>query len=125
VEVHPFKQRYQTLLEYPVPIILASCEGLPIPELNFPASSWITSNPETMFRSACKVGFEQSAGDDLAGRHFILNPIFQALRYASRPIRSKRASFAEDFHLSPVRNFSASEVCVDSMGSPRGALARN
>jgi hypothetical protein len=51
--------------------------------------------------------------------------VFRHSCYASRPIRSKKAAFAGDFNLPPVRNFSASEVCVDSMGSPRGTLARN
>jgi hypothetical protein len=78
-------------------------------------------------RSTRKVGFSVTSlgGTASASSKLTKIPFSRELRYASRSIRSKKAAFAEDFHLPPVRNFSASEVWVDSMGSPRGALARN
>jgi pentatricopeptide repeat protein len=54
-----------------------------------------------------QVGSVNSPGRTAKQEQITENPIFQALRYASRSIRSKKAAFAEDFHLPPVRNFSA------------------
>jgi hypothetical protein len=63
---------------------------------------------QRQFRNRLQVGLSvNSPGRTAEQEQITENPIFQALRYASRSIRSKKAPFAEDFHLPPVRNFSA------------------